>query len=74
MDGVRSTAAPVCNFQRHVSGTVVAAPSAARACAIGTPSMEATWPQIMLPSVSEPKNTVTNTASPRARTQSGRAT
>ena len=34
----------------------------------------ATWPQSTLPSVRAPKNTVTNIASPRARTQSGSAT
>ena len=41
---------------------------------IGRPNIPATWPQMMLPSVIAPNMTVTKTARPRARTQSGSAT
>jgi hypothetical protein len=41
---------------------------------IGHPLVLATCPQIALPSVMEPKNTVMYIARPRPRTQSGKAT
>jgi hypothetical protein len=40
----------------------------------GSPTIAATCPQTALPIVIAPKNTVTNIASPRPRTQSGNAT
>jgi hypothetical protein len=64
----------VASFQRHVKGMATTAPAAARKCATGSPSMPATRPHTALPTVIAPKKTVKNIASPRARTQSGKAT
>src|SRR5262245_6013221 len=74
IDGERSTPAPVCSFQRQVAGIAKRAPNAAITCAAGRPIIPATWPQIALPTVRQPKNAVTKIASPRPRTQSGSAT
>ena len=74
IDGEKSTFAPVCSFQRQVSGIAIIAPAAASQRAAGNPPMDASSPQIALPMVSAPNITVTYTASPRARTQSGSAT
>src|SRR3984957_15359163 len=74
MDGDRSTVAPVCNFQRQVSGIAIIAPAAARSRAPGKLITTASSPQIALPIVSAPNITVTYTAIPRPRTHSGNAT
>ena len=74
IDGERSMPAPVCSFQRQVSGMAATAPAAARKCAAGNPSHAATSPHTALPSVRQPKKTVVYKASPRPRTQSGSAT
>jgi hypothetical protein len=63
----------VASFQRHVKGMATTAPAVARKCATGSPSMPATRPHAALPTVIAPKKTVKNIASPRARTQSGKA-
>src|SRR5258708_28196510 len=72
-EGEKSTPAPVCNFQRHVSAIASNAPAAASSNAGDTPASVPTSPQTTLPRLMQPKNTVTNTANPRPRTQSGRA-
>src|SRR5271155_82546 len=72
MDGEKSTAAPVCSFQRQVNGIAINAPAAAAKRAGDTPASVATSPQKALPMLMEPNNTVTKTASPRPRTHSGR--
>src|ERR1700722_12643434 len=74
MDGDRSTVAPVCNFQRQVSGIAIVAPAAASSRAPGKPITAASSPQIALPIVRAPNITVTYTAIPRPRTHSGNAT
>ena len=74
MEGVKSTPAPVCSFQRHSSGMAMSAPAAATKCAIGRLVKAATWPQIALPKVKPPNMTVVKIASPRPRTQPGKPT
>ena len=74
MDGEKSRFAPVCNFQRQVSGIAMIAPEAARARAARKPATAAISPHMALPMVSAPNITVTYIARPRPRTHSGRAT
>src|SRR5262249_60581084 len=74
IDGERSSPAPVCSFQGQVAGIATRAPIAAIIWVAARPIIPATWPQIALPKVRQPKNAVTKIASPRPRTQSGSAT
>src|ERR1700722_8899645 len=74
MEGEKSTSAPVCSFQRQVSGIATTPPTAAISSAVETPTIVANSPHNTLPRLMVPKNTVTNTANPRPRTHSGSAT
>lgn len=62
------------SFQRQLSAIPTVAPAAATKCAAGKLNAEAIWPQSALTAVMAPKNTVTNIANPRPRTQSGNET
>src|SRR5580700_2689637 len=74
IEGVKSTPAPVCSFQRHNSGIANSAPAAARKCAVGKLVKAAASPQNALPNVKPPNIMVLNSASPRPRTHPGNAT
>ena len=68
-----SDATPGASLQRSVNGMSKIAPAAAAKCATGKPSIPATRPHTAPPIVMDPKMAVKNIASPRARTQSGKA-
>src|ERR1700731_1632742 len=74
IEGVKSTPAPVCSFQRQSSGRAMSAPAAAMKCATGRLVRAATLPQSALPNANPPNMTVLKIESPRPRTQPGNAT
>jgi hypothetical protein len=55
IEGVRFRLAPVCSFQRQVSGMAIRAPAAAAARAKGSPWRLATSPHAAFPNVTAPK-------------------